>query len=88
MKRLGVFSFCLFTLFFTTATTWAQLPSSQEYTRVNLVSDIAGVARFADPNLVNPWGLVSSATSPRSLRPLRLRAARPLASYSMEVPIS
>ena len=64
MKRLGVFSFCLFTLFFTTVTTWAQLPSSQEYTRVNLVSDIAGVARFADPNLVNPWGLVSSATSP------------------------
>ncbi len=64
MKRLNVFSFCLFTLFFTTATTWAQLPSSQEYTRVNLVSDIAGVARFADPNLVNPWGLVSSATSP------------------------
>jgi uncharacterized protein (TIGR03118 family) len=34
------------------------------YTRVNLVSDIAGVARFTDPNLVNPWGLGFSATSP------------------------
>ena len=34
------------------------------YTRVNLVSDIAGVARFTDPNLVNPWGLAFSATSP------------------------
>jgi uncharacterized protein (TIGR03118 family) len=27
------------------------------YTPVNLVSDIAGVARYADPLLVNPWGL-------------------------------
>ena len=34
------------------------------YTRINLVSDIAGVARFADPNLVNPWGLAFGPTSP------------------------
>jgi uncharacterized protein (TIGR03118 family) len=34
------------------------------YTRVNLVSDIAGVARFTDPNLVNPWGLAFGPTSP------------------------
>ena len=36
----------------------------QTYTRVNLVSDIAGVANFTDPNLVNPWGLGFSSTSP------------------------
>ena len=29
-----------------------------QYRQVNLVSDIAGVAEFTDPNLVNPWGLV------------------------------
>jgi uncharacterized protein (TIGR03118 family) len=31
---------------------------------VNLVSDIDGVANFTDPNLVNPWGLGFSSTSP------------------------
>src|SRR5437879_1725540 len=30
----------------------------------NLVSDVAGQADFTDPNLVNPWGLSASATSP------------------------
>lgn len=30
----------------------------------NLVSDLPGVAATVDPNLVNPWGLVHSATSP------------------------
>jgi uncharacterized protein (TIGR03118 family) len=34
------------------------------YTRTNLVSDIAGVARFTDPNLVNPWGLAFGPASP------------------------
>src|SRR5947209_19729179 len=34
------------------------------YQRTNLVSDINGVAEFTDPNLVNPWGLASSPTSP------------------------
>ena len=33
------------------------IDGSQIYTRVNLVSDIAGVARFTDSNLVNPWGI-------------------------------
>jgi len=61
MKRLGVF---LPLLLLATVTTHAQVPPGHRYTRVNLVSDIAGVARFTDPNLVNPWGLVSSSTSP------------------------
>jgi uncharacterized protein (TIGR03118 family) len=61
MKRTGVF-LSLFLL--AGATIHAQVPPGREYTRVNLVSDIAGVARFTDPNLVNPWGLVASSTSP------------------------
>ena len=31
---------------------------------VNLASDVPGVARFTDPNLVNPWGIASSPTGP------------------------
>ena len=34
------------------------------YAQTNLVSDIPGVAAVTDPNLVNPWGVSSSATSP------------------------
>src|SRR5512137_364080 len=30
----------------------------------NLVSDIPGLADQTDPNLVNPWGIAASATSP------------------------
>ena len=34
------------------------------YQRTNLVSDIAGVARFTDPNLVNSWGISHSPSGP------------------------
>lgn len=34
------------------------------YQQLNLISDIAGVARITDPNLVNPWGMAASPTSP------------------------
>lgn len=34
------------------------------YTQTNLVSDIPGLAKFTDPDLVNPWGIIHSATSP------------------------
>ncbi|MDX6307105.1 MAG: hypothetical protein QOI06_151 [Nocardioidaceae bacterium] len=34
------------------------------YDQVNLVSDVAGNAQITDPNLVNPWGLSFSPTSP------------------------
>jgi len=37
---------------------------SGEFRRVNLVSDIPGVALRSDPNLVNCWGIAFSATSP------------------------
>lgn len=34
------------------------------YNQTNLVSNIPGLAVVTDPNLVNPWGMASSATSP------------------------
>jgi uncharacterized protein (TIGR03118 family) len=34
------------------------------YQQTNLVSDIAGVAKFTDRNLVNPWGLVHGPKTP------------------------
>ena len=34
------------------------------FRQTNLVSDIPNLAKVTDPNLVNPWGLSSSATSP------------------------
>lgn len=35
-----------------------------EYVQTNLISDIPGVARVTDPDLVNPWGQSATATSP------------------------
>src|SRR5207248_7762712 len=32
--------------------------------QTNLVSDLPGVAKVQDPNLVNPWGISESSTSP------------------------
>jgi uncharacterized protein (TIGR03118 family) len=34
------------------------------YVQKNLISDIAGVARVTDPNLVNPWGLAAGPATP------------------------
>jgi len=30
----------------------------------NLVADLPGIADFTDPNLVNPWGIITSSSSP------------------------
>jgi hypothetical protein len=35
----------------------------QHYTRINLVSSTAGVARVTDPQLINPWGMSRSPSS-------------------------
>jgi uncharacterized protein (TIGR03118 family) len=35
-----------------------------EFQQTNLISDIPGVARVTDPDLVNPWGQSASAASP------------------------
>jgi uncharacterized protein (TIGR03118 family) len=47
-----------------TATLAAKQPASRRFQQANLVSDVPGLAAATDANLVNPWGLVASATSP------------------------
>src|SRR5579872_4215349 len=37
---------------------------SGAYLETNLVSNLPGVANTTDPNLVNPWGIVASSSSP------------------------
>ena len=37
---------------------------AQQYQQTNLVSDIQGLAPTVDGHLLNPWGLIASATSP------------------------
>ncbi len=37
---------------------------ANQYVIHNLVSDQAGMADFQDPNLIDPWGICASATSP------------------------
>ena len=41
-----------------------RLPAQNSYYQHNLVSDLPGVADFTDTNLVNPWGIATSASSP------------------------
>jgi uncharacterized protein (TIGR03118 family) len=38
--------------------------AQDNYHRINLVSDIPGVALRTDPNLINPWGIAFSAAGP------------------------
>ena len=38
--------------------------NGRAYVQTNLISDINGVARITDPNLVNPWGLAAGPTTP------------------------
>jgi uncharacterized protein (TIGR03118 family) len=40
------------------------LLATGSYVQTNLVSDIPGLAKVTDSNLVNPWGISFSATSP------------------------
>ncbi|HEY0161484.1 MAG TPA: TIGR03118 family protein [Edaphobacter sp.] len=37
---------------------------AQHYTQVNLVANVSGVAPVTDPQLINPWGLSRSSSSP------------------------
>src|SRR5258706_656258 len=43
---------------------FAPSAAAQQYRQTNLVSDIPQLAVVTDPNLVNPWGIARSATSP------------------------
>lgn len=42
----------------------AMLASALSFVQTNLTSDIPGLANNTDPNLVNPWGMTFSSTSP------------------------
>jgi uncharacterized protein (TIGR03118 family) len=48
------------------AALWAGVLRAEEphFVQTNLVSDIAGLAKITDPELVNPWGVSHSPTSP------------------------
>ncbi|HVU47927.1 MAG TPA: TIGR03118 family protein [Terracidiphilus sp.] len=59
LSRLRCLAFIAFTL--------GALPllcAAQQYKVTGLVSDQSGAANATDPNLVNPWGLSRSSTSP------------------------
>ena len=38
--------------------------NAQQYTQVNLVANTPGLATVTDPNLVNPWGISRTSSSP------------------------
>ena len=52
-----------------TSTRRAHAASSGIYHQTNLVSDQPGVALITDPNLVNPWGISMSGSSPMTPLP-------------------
>lgn len=64
MKRVCVAFLVVVSLVWGAAAIAGDGEESSVYTRVNLVSDIDGVARFTDSNLVNPWGLAFGPTTP------------------------
>jgi len=51
-------------LILTSATLQPSAKGANQYAQHNLVSDIPGLADQTDPNLVNPWGISMSSTSP------------------------
>jgi uncharacterized protein (TIGR03118 family) len=60
----GVF-LALFLLLSMPGATFAQASHMEGfYAQTNLVSDLPNTAPLTDPNLINPWGLSRSATSP------------------------
>src|SRR5271169_792160 len=48
----------------TPAVLYAAPNNFNSFSQQNLVSDIPGLAAWTDPNLVNPWGVSFSPTSP------------------------
>src|SRR5262245_15420531 len=54
MKRRQTYCFLALLL---VACAFASVARGEGYQQTNLVSDVPGLARVTDPNLVNPWGL-------------------------------
>src|ERR1700722_9289173 len=61
MSRTKLYLAATTALFLSLATT---ARAGDFYTQTNLVSNVQGLAITHDPNLVNPWGISNSATSP------------------------
>ena len=53
---------CILTVIFELA--FSTPGMAQAYQQTNFVSDIQGLAPTPDGHLLNPWGLISSSTSP------------------------
>jgi len=51
-------------IFVCAAAAFAANPPGNAYYQHNLVADTPGIADFTDPNLINPWGIATSAASP------------------------
>ena len=47
-----------------TAISLLAAPAGNSFVQHNLVSDIPGLASYTDPDLINPWGVSFSSTSP------------------------
>ena len=58
------FKFLLTVILFASCSVHLWSASVGDYAQTNLVSNIPGTAAVTDPNLINPWGVASSATSP------------------------
>jgi uncharacterized protein (TIGR03118 family) len=64
MRRSGVVALVLALALLGASVARADGGHANVYKKRNLVSDIDGVARITDPNLVNPWGLAFGPTTP------------------------
>jgi uncharacterized protein (TIGR03118 family) len=53
-----------YVLLFCVAVLRPPLQAANSYVQTNLVSDLPGMAAQTDPNLINPWGLAASSSSP------------------------
>ncbi|SPE28289.1 conserved exported hypothetical protein [Candidatus Sulfopaludibacter sp. SbA3] len=63
MRRFQVFQRGLLILS-ALGTAIAATPAGNAFLQHNLIADQPGVADFTDPNMVNPWGIYTSASSP------------------------
>ncbi len=63
-RRLGLFGLAAILALASATVTARAHERSESYLQTNLVSDLPGIAQLQDTNLVNPWGMSFSATSP------------------------
>src|SRR5580700_10768530 len=61
---LGAVSMCVTALSIASAAPASTPSPANSYLVHNLVSDLPSMADYEDPNLVNPWGLATTASSP------------------------